>query len=67
MLGSEIQSEEAFSLRIAERRLSAGTTEPKSAQQDAWKVAQHLPPETWVDREGIEPPTQGFSVLCSTN
>ncbi len=20
-----------------------------------------------VDREGIEPPTQGFSVLCSTN
>jgi hypothetical protein len=22
---------------------------------------------TWVVMDGIEPPTQGFSVLCSTN
>ncbi len=27
----------------------------------------HLRNPIIVDREGIEPPTQGFSVLCSTN
>jgi hypothetical protein len=37
---------------------------PSGRFQFSEKCRNH---SAFVDRDGIEPPTQGFSVLCSTN
>jgi hypothetical protein len=46
-----------------ERRGGKGGQKTKTPTGEGWRFCF----ETLVARGGIEPPTQGFSILCSTN
>lgn len=53
-------------LREASAKLAAGPRIGPSDERDPLPLSQK-DLEELVGRDGIEPPTPGFSVLCSTN